>query len=403
MFIQNPFSEIFVKSIYPCGADCDLRARKEDAVGWIKKWVGEKTNNRLTLGGDGGMDIVYNIGLTNSKTCYAHCSIGAGTEGKRPTRCRIMTPANPEACEQTIISVVDQSPTTTGVNWTNGEQALNREEFREIRLFLSEFQDCKTEGGFLNSTLRGRNSNNVQVGFLDTLADRQKKFGYCVIRADQQGRDANDKSNTKVSAFRQPSGLDALLFATPNPRYGGSLDELQCKDVLDIQQKLCIQKFNDRLREKINPIGIQSINACAEKGTREKRSCETEKIRDACLGITNWDSAEPDDLKDEDQRFGVPDMTRHCVIPAGAQTGITRTDVDTAPEAVAQLASSLPTQVAATTKLGKRFTTNIINLRTTNCFAKCKVRNSSEEDCSEACAPLLLDESIPDSFEGVEF
>jgi hypothetical protein len=396
-YIQNPFSEIFTKSMNPCGEACDLKARKEDAVGWIKTWVNDKTGGRLTLGGDGGMDIVYNIGMTNSKTCYAHCSIGAkiDTQDKRRTRCRIMTPANPEACDQTIISVVDESPTASGVNWTLGREASNREEFREIRSFLSEFQDCKTGDGFVNNTLRGKKSENVEVGFL--LG--RKKFGSCVIRADQQGRDARDRSNTKVSTFRQPSGLDALLFATPNPRYGGSFNESQCKEVLEIQQKLCIQKFNDRLNESIDPIGIQSLKACGDS-----ISCENKKIRDACLGITNWDRAEPDVLKDEDDKFGVPDMMRHCVIPAGAQTGITRTDAGTTLEAVEQLASSLPTQIAATTLFGQQNPDSKIDTRSTNCLSRCQTQTGGSENfCQTACGPLLLNESIPDNFEGVEF
>lgn len=402
-FITDPFREIFAKSITPCDEACDLEARKEDAVGWIKTWVNDNTAGRLTLGEDGGMDIVYNIGMTNSKTCYAHCSIGAdkNDQGKRRTRCRIMTPANPEACDQTIISVVDDSSTKPDVNWTKGEEASNQQEFQEIRSFLSEFEDCKTGGGFSNLSLTGKKSKNVQVGFL-LGSDRSKKFGSCVIRQVDMGRDAKDRSKTKVSTFRQPSGLDALLFATPNPRYGGSFNESQCKDVLEIQQKLCINKFNDRLLEEIDPIGIQSLKAC--EGDRDPISCQNKKMRDACLGITNWDKAEPDVLQNEDDKFGVPDMMRHCVIPAGAQTGITRTDAGTTLEAVEQLASSLPTQIAATTGFGGQNTDSKIDTRSTNCLSRCQTQLGESADfCQTACRPLLLNESIPDNFEGVMF
>ncbi len=415
--IANPFTQIFEKSIECPAQGCDLKARKEDAIGWLKQWVGGETGGRLQLADSGasGIDVVYNIGLPG-KTCYAHCSIGPG-DTARSTKCRIMTPADPSTCNQTIISVTDtsSSPAEANVNWNLGIEASNRGEFQNVRAFLGRFNGCSPGGSeqaaqqptsfFANSSLRGMQAKNIQVGFVD--ADKKKKFGFCVVK--KSGESANPREESVLQDMRQPSGLDALLFSTPNPRMGGSLNPEQCEDVLNIQLKMCVQKFNDRKSAKVSPIGIQGgFSECSTGKIPARSACENRKIRDACLGITNWDAAEPDPLKDESDRFGVPDPVRHCVIPAGATTnaGLVRTDATTIQEATQELASTLPTQVPLTTSTGQILTDNAITTRTNNCFAKCyqactnldKQEGEHDAICAVECSPLVLDINIKDDF-----
>lgn len=416
--ITNPFDQIFKKSVECRGDVCELRPSKNEAVQWARKFAEEIS----VTGSLEGVEIISNTAPDSMEgTCMIHCDLE-----KPNIKCRVFTSADPTKCTSAILTVVDRSNPKPDPNiaWDGGKMS-NMDEFSNVRSFMNRFTPCRVndstnkesvENSFGQQTQRGKQAVNVGVGFV-TSKNEGTRYGFCHMQSN-----ALNPSSLTLPNMRQPSGLGTLMMATPNPRFGGSLTEQQCRDVLKTHYHMCIEKFKDRDRQDgAMGVGYDTSqcdglpNRCRkeEVGCEAKSVCLLRKKRDACVGITNWDVPEPATLQqNETSLFGIPDADKFCKAPAaardqsaGAVPGFSPREKLVADDNITADPLILYTQLPETTGIAKEMTNELINLRFNNCTARCDTQCPTQTDrCTELCESLVLKNTQADnSFDAYDF
>lgn len=436
--IADPFEQIFQESVRcTTQTNCDLAPSKQEATRWIRSFA---SNGGYSTNALDGMEIVASIGPESMDgTCMIHCDLE-----KPNAKCRILTPPNPNACRSAILTVVDRGDPKPDPNiaWDGGTMSI-RDEFSNVRNFMNRFAPCQVNDGvnkesiensFVPSKRRGKQAVNTGVGFTDNQGTR---YGFCYIKSGAAGL---ARTNLTLPDMRQPSGLGSLMMATPNPRFGGSLTERQCQDLLRTHYQMCLEKFNDRDQQNSATAGMGYDtsqcdglpNRCrkGEVGCESRGACLLRKKRDACAGITNWDVPEPATLREnETNLFGIPDALTHCKqlgLRAGRAGRATRAGATNLPTGFAPrsgllvfedpvMPSNLSTQLPHTTMVVMEMPDERIQLRLDNCLEKCEaaVQNadcaaqgpfSPEDFCTETCEPLILSQiQLDDTFSTYSF
>lgn len=420
--IANPFEQIFEESARcsnPGAPNCDLAPSKQAATQWIRSFASAM---QATSPLD-GMEIIASIGPESMDgTCMIHCDLE-----KPSIKCRILTPPNPNACTSAVLTVVDRGdpkPDPRGnaeLSWDGGTMSF-RDEFSNVREFMNRFEPCRVNDGvnrdsiqnsFVPDKQRGTQAVNVGVGFTDNQGTR---YGFCYIKSNSLSR-----SNLTLPDMRQPSGLGTLMMATPNPRFGGSLTERQCQDLLKTHYQMCIEKFNDRDTQAGKGAGLgYDTSQCdglprfcraGETGCESRSACILKKKRDACAGISSWDVAEPTQLlQNESRRFGVPDAAVHCksLAPRAGrslpQGFAPRTNLQILEAPV--MPTNLATQLPHTTSIVQEMSDERIQSRLNNCLEKCDgaCTESGPGRCLQICEGLvLMPHSSDDTFADYTF
>jgi hypothetical protein len=412
--ITNPFNQIFKKSVECTGNLCDLAPSKQQATQWIRSFASAmQATSPLN-----GMEIIANTGPESMKgECMIHCDLE-----KPSIKCRILTSPDPTQCTSAILTVVDRGDPNPNPKGWDGEMMSFRDEFSNVREFMNRFEPCRVNDGvnkdsiqnsFVAKTKRGRQAVNVGVGFTDNQGTR---YGFCHIKSDSLSG-----SNLTLPDMRQPSGLGTLMMATPNPRFGGSLTERQCQDLLKSHYQMCINKFSDRDEQEGDGVPGLGYDTSQCDGLPERcRDCETrsacilKKKRDACIGITNWDEPEPPTLlRNETTRYGVPDADKFCTMAgrgdlqrAAAIPGFSPREQVQAGDLQVEQFQTLYTQLPENTGIGRDMPDERIQLRLNNCLKKCDgtCPTSSEAACMDICESLVLNFTEPDdSFDTYNF
>ncbi len=417
--ITNPFNQIFKKSVECTGNLCDLSPSKDEATQWVRKFAEEVG---MDAGSIRGMEIIANIGPESMKgTCMIHCDL------ENPTvKCRIFTSPDPTQCTDAILTVVDRSEPRPdpSVSW-DGKTMSSRFEFSNVRNFMNRFEACRvststdTVEQSFDQSQRGRRAVNVGVGRIGNGND-STPYAFCHMQ-----RDSLEPSNLTLPNMRQPSGLGTLMMATPNPRFGGSFTEQQCRDVLRVHYDMCIEKFRDRDGQEIDGVsglgydtsqcdGLPARCRRGETGCEPRSACMLRKKRDACIGITNWDEPEPSTLqRNETTRYGVPDADKFCTMVgqgdlqrAAAIPGFSPREQLQAGDLQTEQFQTLYTQLPDNTGIGREMSDERIQLRLDNCLEKCDgiCTTSFDTACMNICESLVLKNTEPDdSFDTYDF